>query len=195
MGGRSSVTALSLLGAGVSASRCSVLFLIRPISDPLDLRYFVTGENSLVCGRYAAGIRPQDFADVVMASEAVRASARAASRSSGCGPLSSRDVRRPCDQPRLKGRGRSEILWSQIETVSVRTLIGGAWAADVFWVIRGKRQKLVLPFGAYGESDLVRAMQERLAGFDNMAVVEGLSSAGEGEIQVWPADPDFTGLV
>lgn len=87
--------------------------------------------------------------------------------------------------------GRSEIAWAQIETVHVRTMIGGAWAADVFWIIRGKKQKVIVPFGAYGESDLVKAMQERLQGFDNMAVVEGLSSAGEGEIQVWPADDEF----
>lgn len=90
-----------------------------------------------------------------------------------------------------KTEGRSEIAWAQIESVHVRTMIGGAWAADVFWVLRGKKHKVVLPFGAYGESDLVKAMQDRLSGFDNMAVVEALSSAGEGEIQVWPADDEF----
>ena len=87
--------------------------------------------------------------------------------------------------------GRSEILWADIETVHVRTMIGGAWAADVFWMIRGRKHKVIVPFGAYGESDLVKAMQDHLPGFDNMAVIEGLSSAGEGEIQVWPAGVEF----
>lgn len=174
---------------------CSALFLIRPISDSLDLRYFVTVQSSWVCGQMQ-----QVFGHKTLPMLSwLQRLFEHATASQPIHPVADPTHRVTFDDRAItvfsKTEGRSEILWSQIDTVSVRTLLGGAWAADVFWVIRGGRQKVVLPFGAYGESDLVRAMQERLSGFDNMAVVEGLSSAGEGEIQVWPAEPDLTGLV
>jgi hypothetical protein len=39
--------------------------------------------------------------------------------------------------------------------------------------------------GVPGEHDLVHAMQARLDGFDNMAVVEAMSATGRVRFKVW----------
>ena len=83
------------------------------------------------------------------------------------------------------GRPRQEIKWASIERVSIKSICG---ETDLIWVISTREAKaaLSLPMGAEGEAELVRTMQARLQGFDNMAVIEAMSNAGDAEFQVWP---------
>lgn len=88
------------------------------------------------------------------------------------------------------GSGSTAALaWSDLGNVTVLASGAGPFEVDLFWVLtdRGGRQTLTVPMGAEGEHELLRAMQTRLAGFDNMAVVEAMSSTGNGVFQIWPA--------
>lgn len=88
------------------------------------------------------------------------------------------------------GAGRvTSLLWSELSNVTVLTSDAGPFEIDLFWVLadRSGRQSLTIPMGAAGEHALLLAMQARLAGFDNMAVVEAMSSTGKATFQIWPA--------
>jgi len=85
--------------------------------------------------------------------------------------------------------GVSLIAWSELGSVTVLTNDAGPFETDLFWVLadREGRHSLTVPMGAEGEHALLKTMQTRLAGFDNMAVVEAMSSTGIGVFQIWPA--------
>jgi hypothetical protein len=80
-----------------------------------------------------------------------------------------------------------QILWSDLGSVSVITTDGGPFEADLFWVLahRDGRRGPVVPMDAQGEHELLKAMQRRLPGFDNMAVVEAMGSASDASFVVW----------
>jgi len=88
-----------------------------------------------------------------------------------------------------------KIRWANLGSVIVKTTNTGPEEIDLLWVIapRDGRQGVVVPMGAAGETDLLHAMQARLEGFDNMAVVEAMSSVEAGEFQVWPPAGDLGG--
>lgn len=81
------------------------------------------------------------------------------------------------------------IAWSDIGNISVLTTDAGPFEADLFWIMtdRDGRQSLIVPMGADGEPALLKSMQTRLAEFDNMAVVEAMSSTSNAVFQIWPA--------
>lgn len=83
------------------------------------------------------------------------------------------------------------VTWADLANVDVITTGGGPFEIDLFWVLtdKGGRRGPVVPMGARGEHEFVKAMQARLAGFDNMAVVEAMSSIGEARFPIWPANP------
>lgn len=83
------------------------------------------------------------------------------------------------------------IAWADIGNIAVLTTDAGPLDVDLFWIVtdRDGRQSLVVPMGADGEHELLQAMQARLTGFDNMAVVEAMSSTTNGIFQIWPAAP------
>ena len=83
----------------------------------------------------------------------------------------------------------TSMLWSSLGNVTVVTTNLGPFEVDLFWVLTDKDgwQTLMIPMDAQGERELLEAMQARLPGFDNMAVVEAMSSATNGVFQVWPA--------
>ncbi len=85
--------------------------------------------------------------------------------------------------------GIARLAWADLGNVTVLTSDTGPFEIDLFWVLadREGRQSITVPMGAEGENALLRAMQARLAGFDNMAVVEAMSSTGKGVFQIWPA--------
>ena len=87
--------------------------------------------------------------------------------------------------------GLATIAWSDLASVTVLTSDLGPFDIDLFWVLadRDGRHSLTVPMGAAGEHALLQAMQSRLAGFDNMAVVEAMSSTGEAKFPIWPASP------
>lgn len=88
--------------------------------------------------------------------------------------------------------GVATLPWAELASVTVLTSDRGPFEVDLTWVLtdRDGRRTLTVPMGAQGEHALLKAMQTRLAGFDNMAVVEAMSSTDNGLFQIWPpADP------
>jgi len=84
--------------------------------------------------------------------------------------------------------GVASIEWADIASVTVLTNDKGPFEADLFWVLsaRDGRAPVSVPMGSDGEHQLLVTMQARLAGFDNMAVVEAMSSTDNGVFQIWP---------
>jgi len=95
---------------------------------------------------------------------------------------------------KLPGAPDVAIAWTDI--TAVRIVSGDATAdpPDLFWLIAGgeRRRPVLVPMGVAGEHDLVHAMQERLDGFDNMAVVEAMSAKGPVGFKVWDAEMSGT---
>jgi hypothetical protein len=81
------------------------------------------------------------------------------------------------------------LSWADLASVTVMTNDRGPVEVDLLWILsdRDGRKTLTVPMGADGEHELLQAMQERLTGFDNMAVVEAMSSTEDAEFQIWPA--------
>lgn len=89
-------------------------------------------------------------------------------------------------------KGRVALIkWADVANVQV-AVVRIETGNDLSWMLSGRdgRDVLAVPMGADGERDFVRAMQARFAGFDNMAVVEALSSPRSGDFQVWPPESD-----
>jgi hypothetical protein len=85
-------------------------------------------------------------------------------------------------------RAPAVLSWSDLASVVIVTTSGGPAEADLFWhLVPRERHKAMLriPMGAEGEHDLLVAMQGRLQGFDNMAVVEAMGSTSEATFTVW----------
>jgi hypothetical protein len=85
--------------------------------------------------------------------------------------------------------GTSSLAWSDIGRVTVLTTDAGPFQTDLFWVLadREGRHSITVPMDAGGEHTLLQAMQARLSGFDNMAVIEAMSSTDNDVFQIWPA--------
>ena len=84
--------------------------------------------------------------------------------------------------------GRTDgLAWADPGSVTILNTDAGPAASDLVWVLqsRDKRRSLIVEMGAPGEHDLLRAMQERLSGFDNMGVVEAMSAAENGSFLIW----------
>ncbi|MGE3228857.1 MAG: hypothetical protein AB7J30_05415 [Hyphomicrobium sp.] len=81
------------------------------------------------------------------------------------------------------------LAWAEVGNVTVLTTNAGPFETDLFWMLsdRDGRHMMMVPMGAAGEHELLQAMQARLAGFDNMAVIEAMSSVENGVFQIWPA--------
>jgi hypothetical protein len=86
--------------------------------------------------------------------------------------------------------GLATIAWGDIGSVTVLTTDAGPFETDLFWIVsdRDGRQSITIPMDAGGEHALLIAMQARLAGFDDMAVVEAMSSTGGGVFRIWPPE-------
>jgi hypothetical protein len=84
--------------------------------------------------------------------------------------------------------GREEtIAWSDLASVTVLTTDHGPFEIDLFWVFRDRNghRGPVVPMGAAGEHELLKAMQSRLHGFDNMAVVEAMGATSNASFVIW----------
>ncbi len=85
------------------------------------------------------------------------------------------------------GAPAGRILWKDLEAVAI---VSGSTRTDppeLSWLLAGadRRRPLLVPMGAPGEHTLVQAMQARLDGFDNMAVVEAMSAKGHVSFTIW----------
>lgn len=86
-------------------------------------------------------------------------------------------------------KGRIALIgWEELSRVHVAVDKSDP-EGEIRWVLSDHHGggDISVPMGAEGERAFITAMQRRLAGFDNMAVVEALSSPTSGEFQVWPA--------
>ena len=83
----------------------------------------------------------------------------------------------------------SEVAWGQLACVGIMTTADGPAVPDLFWLLQqhDRRINLVIPMGAEGEHELLHEMQKRLPGFDNMTVIEAMSSTDQAGFVVWQA--------
>lgn len=93
------------------------------------------------------------------------------------------------DGIRVRDPGHPERMasWTEFSDVTLVARMNSPATADFFWSIdlRPGRAPIRVPFGAGGEREFVRAMQVRLQGFDNMAVVEALGTMSDGRFAIW----------
>ena len=82
------------------------------------------------------------------------------------------------------------VAWAQLARVGIMTTSAGPAAPDLFWLLQehDHRVNLVVPMGADGEPELLHEMQARLPGFDNMTVIEAMSSVEQAGFVVWQAN-------
>ncbi len=82
------------------------------------------------------------------------------------------------------------IAWKDLTAVRIVSGDAASDPPDLFWLLLGgeRRRPVLVPMGVAGEHELVHAMQLRLDGFDNMAVVEAMSAKGPVGFKIWDAD-------
>lgn len=103
------------------------------------------------------------------------------------------DVRVSFDDARIviavKDGSRASLDWSELARVSISTTDAGPITTDLFWHLENAQgEGLTVPMGVEGEHELLQAMQRRLEGFDNMAVVEAMGSTEIARFLVWSSD-------
>jgi hypothetical protein len=118
------------------------------------------------------------------------APARAATPTSGAGqnlkPESDfkvvvSDAEVTCTRP--DGKVES-VAWGDLQKVDVLTTGDGPFVPDMFWVLYGTVGGCVVPWGATGESELIRRLQA-LPAFRNEAVVQAASLTTENLLHCW----------
>jgi hypothetical protein len=79
------------------------------------------------------------------------------------------------------------LAWSDIRQVDIRTTSEGPFLPDVFWGIHagGDTPPIVFPQGATGEPELLQALQRKLPGFDNEALVGAMGSTADRSFLLW----------
>jgi hypothetical protein len=82
------------------------------------------------------------------------------------------------------GGGARRVEWSELRAVEVATTDAGPFAEDVFWVLHGAGQPLLIPQSTGGLDALLARLQE-LSGFDSGAVIAAMSSAGNERFPCW----------
>jgi hypothetical protein len=95
-----------------------------------------------------------------------------------------------CDDKAIvvhKADGTEErMAWSDLACVSIMTTDAGPFESDLFWVLTNRAgRRTTVPIDAAGEHEFLKAMQGRLHGFDNMAVIEAMSSTEQASFVVW----------
>lgn len=79
------------------------------------------------------------------------------------------------------------LAWRDISRVDIRTTSDGPLLPDVFWGIHtgGDAAPIVFPQGATGEPELLHALQTKLPGFDNEALVQAMGSTADRSFLLW----------
>lgn len=76
------------------------------------------------------------------------------------------------------------VEWDDLQAVIIETTDKGPYAADVFWILVGKKGGCVAPQGATGEDELFIKLQG-LAGFDNEAVLSAMACSENKRFLCW----------
>lgn len=84
------------------------------------------------------------------------------------------------------------VAWEEITEVRIRTTSDGPFLPDVFWGLHAGEEapRIVYPQGAVGDPGLLEAMQRRLPGFDNEALVRAMGCTDDAMFVVWRKSPE-----
>jgi hypothetical protein len=93
---------------------------------------------------------------------------------------------------RVAGELREAVAWADLVWVRVYTTGEGPAVEDVFFALGGADGKgCLVPHDLAVRSDLLAALQARLAGFDNEQVARAMGSTSDAYFTVWTRpDPD-----
>jgi hypothetical protein len=81
---------------------------------------------------------------------------------------------------------REHVAWGDIARVRIMTTDHGPWLDDVFFVIDAKNGNgCVVAHDLAVRSGLLEALQSRLEGVDNAAVIEAMTSTGNRAFTIW----------
>lgn len=81
---------------------------------------------------------------------------------------------------------RRSVAWNDLVKVGITTTDEGPMVDDVFWGLHSpNRVEVVYPSEAIGAQDLLGAMQTRLEGFSNEAVIRAMGSTANERFVVW----------
>jgi len=87
---------------------------------------------------------------------------------------------------RVVGDVHEAIAWSDVVWVRVYTTSEGPSVEDVFFALGGADGKgCLVPHGLAVEVELVAALQRRLPGLDNDALIRAMSSATDAVFTIW----------
>lgn len=106
-------------------------------------------------------------------------------------PKDGRDYRVDVDDEKfsltdLRTGEAASMAWRELTSVHVVAADGCASSGDISYVVHQGGRTLEIPLGAGGNESFLAAMQEKLVGFDNGALIEGMAML-HGCKQVWPA--------
>ena len=88
---------------------------------------------------------------------------------------------------------RKMVRWAELTKVVIVTTDEGPFVEDVFWgLYAGDDVKMAYPQIVEGSRPLLAAMQERLEGFDNEAVITAMGSTDNARFTVWERRPSAT---
>ena len=78
------------------------------------------------------------------------------------------------------------LAWAELEQITILTTDAGPFSEDIFWVFTNadRSRGCVVPSGVDGFSDLMERIQ-KLAGFDNEAVIAAMTSTSDASFVVW----------
>jgi hypothetical protein len=98
--------------------------------------------------------------------------------------LESNDEKISCLRPSGK---KSEINWADITMIKIRTTDEGPLHPDVFYEIykESNKPEVVFPQGATGEYEILKALQSKLADYDNGAFSEAMGCTDNREFIIW----------
>lgn len=83
-------------------------------------------------------------------------------------------------------RGREcAIAWTDVESIAIETNDRGPWEPDLWWVIEGAGRRCSYPQGAHGDSEALRVLGDRFAGFDYGAVIASMGSVDVARFDCW----------
>jgi hypothetical protein len=83
---------------------------------------------------------------------------------------------------------REHVAWSDMARVRIMTNDRGPWLEDVFFVIDSKHGNgCVVAHDLAARSGLLEALQARLDGLDNAAVIEAMGSSENRVFTIWEA--------
>ena len=77
-----------------------------------------------------------------------------------------------------------KVSWDDLQQVDLLNTGDGPWLPDVFWVLHGRSNGCAIPWGATGDVELLRRLQE-LPGFDNQVILSSAATTSERSRTCW----------